>query len=100
MTIRFYAGLNDFLEPERRQMAFEQVLTGRESVKDIIENLKVPHTEVDLILANGRSVDFSYLVQEGDRISVFPMFESIDIAPLLRLRPPPSPEKSKSPRRN
>lgn len=88
VTIRFYAELNDFLEPGRRQVAFEQVSMGGESIKDMIETLGVPPTEVDLILVNGRSVDFSCLVQEGDRMSVFPKFESIDIAPLLRLRPP------------
>ncbi len=49
----------------------------------------MPHTEVEIILANGRSVDFSYIVQAGDRISVYPMFESLDITPLLRLREKP-----------
>ena len=87
VTIRLYAALNDFLEPGRRQVAFEQVSTGSESIKDMIEALKVPLTEVDLILVNGRSVDSSCLVQEGDRISIFPVFESIDIASLVPLRP-------------
>jgi uncharacterized protein with PIN domain len=89
VTIRFYAELNDFLEPNRRQLAFEQTSTGRQSIKDMIEALGVPHTEVDLILVNGRSVDFSYLVEERDRISVFPVFESVDIKPLVRVRPRP-----------
>jgi uncharacterized protein with PIN domain len=55
----------------------------------MIESFGVPHTEVEVILVNGRSVDFSYIVQDGDRISVYPMFESVDITPLLRLRPAP-----------
>jgi uncharacterized protein with PIN domain len=42
-----------------------------------------------LIIANGRSVDFSYPVQEGDRIAVYPVFEALDIRPLLRVRPEP-----------
>ena len=88
VTIRFYAELNDFLESGSRQVAFEQVSTGRESIKDTIEALGVPPTAVDLILVNGGSVDFSYLVQEGDRISVYPTFDSIDITPLRRVRPP------------
>jgi uncharacterized protein with PIN domain len=49
----------------------------------------VPHTEVDLILVNGASVDFSHLLRDGDRVSVYPVFESIDISPVLRLRPKP-----------
>jgi hypothetical protein len=44
---------------------------------------------VDIILVNGDSVDFSYIVQDGDHISVYPVFESLDISPLLRLRPAP-----------
>lgn len=59
------------------------------SVKDMIEACGIPHTEVDLIVANSRSVDFSYLVKDGDRISVFPLFESFDISPIVKVRPEP-----------
>jgi uncharacterized protein with PIN domain len=86
---RFYAELNDFLPAPRKQTAFAHIFAGRVSVKDMIESLGVPHTEVDLILVDGRSVDFSYLVRDDDRISVYPVFESIDIAPLVRVRPQP-----------
>ncbi len=86
---RFYSELNDFLPPQRRQAAFAHPFTGRVAVKDMIEALGVPHTEVDLILADGISVDFNYLVPDGARISVFPVFESFDVAPLVRLRPRP-----------
>jgi hypothetical protein len=55
----------------------------------MIQALGVPHTEVDLILVNGQSVDFSYLVQDGDCISVYPVFEAIDITPVVRVRPQP-----------
>jgi uncharacterized protein with PIN domain len=88
-TFRFYAELNDFLPPARRQVAFEHAFLNRASVKDRIESLGVPHTEVDLILANGVSVDFSYIVQDGDRVSVYPVFEAVDIMPVVQLRPTP-----------
>jgi uncharacterized protein len=86
---RFYAELNDFLLPERRAGAFIRSFEENPSIKDAIEALGVPHTEVDLILVNGESVDFSYLVQDGDRVSVYPVFESLDITPLARVRPRP-----------
>lgn len=86
---RFYAELNDFLPPKKRQVTFAHEVKGRSSVKDVIESLGVPHTEVDLILVNGESVDFGYLVQEGDRIAVYPVFETIDITPILKVRPRP-----------
>jgi hypothetical protein len=86
---RFYAELNDFLPPARRMVPFAYPFETRSSVKDMIEAIGVPHTEVDLILVNGNSVDFSWAVQDGDNISVYPVFESIDIKPLLRVRPEP-----------
>ena len=42
-----------------------------------------------VLAVNGDSVDFSHIVQDGDDISVYPVFESLDIRPLLRLRPEP-----------
>lgn len=88
-SIRFYAELNDFLPTDQRQKTLNHSFELSASVKDVIEALGVPHTEVDLILANGVSVDFAYLVRDGDRISVYPVFEAIDITPLVRVRPWP-----------
>lgn len=88
-SFRFYAELNDFLPAARKQVEFTHSFNGRASIKDMVESLGVPHTEIDLILVNGVSVDFSYIVQDGDRVSVYPVFESFDITPLVRLRPKP-----------
>jgi uncharacterized protein with PIN domain len=89
ILLRFYEELNDFLPQERRKVQFIHILSGKVSIKDVIESLGVPHTEVDLILVNQIPVDFSYIVQPGDRISVYPTFESFDISPIIRLRPEP-----------
>ncbi|HVP46650.1 MAG TPA: Mut7-C RNAse domain-containing protein [Bryobacteraceae bacterium] len=86
---RFYAELNDLLPLDRRFRTFAHPCDGQSTVKDMIESLGVPHTEVDLILVNGESVDFSGRVQHGDRVSVYPVFESIDISPVARVRPEP-----------
>jgi uncharacterized protein len=86
---RFYEELNDFLPPDKRKTAFEHAFAGRPAVKDMIEALGIPHTEVDLILMNGQSVDFAAPLTDGARVSVYPMFEALDITPLLRLRPRP-----------
>lgn len=88
-SIRFYAELNDFLPREKRQVTASLSFWGQPGVKDLIESLGVPHTEVDLVLVNGESVEFSRKVQDGDRISVYPVFESIDISPVTRVRPEP-----------
>ena len=89
VQIRFYEELNDFLSPALRKTDITHEFERRTSVKDMIESFGVPHTEVDIILVNGHSVDFSRIVQDGDRISVYPVFESLDVSPLVRLRPEP-----------
>ena len=86
---RFYAELNDFLPPGLRRRAIIYRFYGSPAVKDAIEALGIPHVEVDLILANGRSVGFDYRLQPGDRIAVYPVFESLDITPLVRLQDRP-----------
>jgi len=88
-TFRFYAELNDFLPRERRQRAFGYRCARAATVKNAIEALGVPHTEVELILVNGASAPFTRPVRDGDRVSVYPKFEAFDVAPLLRVREQP-----------
>jgi len=88
-TFRFYEELNDHLPPERRKRDFAHAFSGAPAVKDVIEALGVPHTEVELILVNGESVDFTRPLADGDRVSVYPVFEGVDVTPLLRVRERP-----------
>lgn len=87
--IRCYAELNDFLPEDRRQRDFACSFTGTPSVKDLIESVGVPHTEIDVILIDGRSVDFAHRLRGGERVAVYPTFERYDVTPLTRLRPAP-----------
>lgn len=89
VTIRFYEELNDFLPSGQRKVAFDHTIAKGQTVKDLIESLGVPHTEVDLILVNGDSVEFSYQLQHKDQISVYPVFERLDISKVTKLRPEP-----------
>lgn len=86
-SIRFYEELNDFLRgyPEKEDLPY--AFSGRRSVKDLIESFGIPHVEVDMILVNGDSVGFGYRVKDGDRISVYPIFERFNIEGISRLRP-------------
>jgi uncharacterized protein with PIN domain len=89
VEIRFYAELNDFLPANNRQRTFVHVFAGTPSVKDTIEAIGVPHTEVDVILVDDASVGFSHRLRGGERVAVYPVFEHYDISPLTRLRPTP-----------
>ena len=86
---RFYEELNDFLPKQKRKTDFEVKFKGRRSIKDMIEALGVPHTEIDLILVNGKSVGFNYILQNEDRVSVYPVFESFNITNVTQLRKTP-----------
>ncbi|MBC8424719.1 Mut7-C ubiquitin/RNAse domain-containing protein [bacterium] len=86
---RFYEELNDFLPPRRRKREFAHAFRGAPAVKDAIEALGVPHVEIDLILVDGRSVDFGHALRDGQRVAVYPVFESLDISPVTRLREHP-----------
>jgi hypothetical protein len=86
---RFYEELNDFLAPVRRKKEFTVPCARAATTKHMIEALGVPHTEVELILVNGESVDFSRILQDGDRVAVYPRFEAMDVTPLLRVREHP-----------
>jgi hypothetical protein len=86
---RFYAELNDFLPEEARGKELTRQFSVSGSVKDFVESFGVPHTEVDLVLANGEPVEFSYRVNDGDRVSVYPRFEALDISSVTRVRPVP-----------
>lgn len=86
---RFYEELNDFLPETRKKIHFSVNYEQKHSVKDAIESLGIPHTEVDLILVNGKSVSFNYHIQSNDKISVYPVFESLDISGVTKLRSKP-----------
>lgn len=98
ITIHFYEELNDFLTQDKRHTDFNVELKKTRSVKDLIESIGIPHTEVDLIIVDRESVDFNYQVQPDDRISVYPISDSlpegviIKHASLLHCQPRPLPE--------
>jgi uncharacterized protein len=89
VEIRFYEELNDFLPLSRKKVSFLHTFFGKPAVKELIEGLGVPHTEIDLILINGTSVSFDHPVKANDRIAVYPRFESLDITTVTHLRPSP-----------
>jgi hypothetical protein len=87
--VRVYEELNDFLPLAQRKKRFQHPFKNNPSIKDLIESVGIPHTEVDLILINGQSVDFSAKVQDGDYISIYPVFESFDVKKVSKVRPMP-----------
>lgn len=86
---RFYEELNDFLPKELTKTAFAFSFIRNPSIKDTIEAIGVPQAEIDLILVDGVSVGFNYQMHGGEYVSVYPVFESLDISHLVHLRTKP-----------
>ena len=89
VLVRFYQELGDFLAPHRRGREFEVTVNDGTTTKALVEHCRVPHGEVDLLLVDGESVDFAHKLRDGQRVSVYPVFESFDISALTRVRPAP-----------
>lgn len=88
---RFHDRLNDFLPPASRGRPLSHDVSRRAAIKDVIESLGVPHTEVDVILVDGTSVGFEHMLGGGERVAVYPWITAPRAARHLRPRPPSCP---------
>ncbi|MBZ0285603.1 MAG: Mut7-C ubiquitin/RNAse domain-containing protein [Anaerolineae bacterium] len=84
----FEGELNFFLPRIQKHRVIEHPFDWQASIKDMIESLGVPHAEIDLLVVNGQSVDFSYVVQPDDQIQVYPIAHDIQLSNKIALRPP------------
>ena len=90
--IRFYAELDELLPSSRRNSGFSYPIKKSRSVKDLIEAIGVPHTEIDLLFVNDLPVDFDYLVTGGEQIDVYPPTGGPHKASSLHNQPDPPAE--------
>ncbi|MGH3561587.1 MAG: Mut7-C RNAse domain-containing protein [Mycobacterium sp.] len=89
VDVRAYAELNDFVGPDSRGVTVCRPFRTHQTVKDVLEAMGIPHTEVDLILVNGDPAGFAHRPAVGDRIAAYPVFEALGIESITRLRPAP-----------
>jgi uncharacterized protein with PIN domain len=90
-TFRFYGELNDFLPAARRQTQIPYGFSDGQSVKDAIEALGVPHTEVVLVTADGAAVPFGHHLNDHERVAVYPAFAALDPGGATARPPVPRP---------
>jgi len=72
-VFNFFLSLNDFLSPAHKNLPVIYKFKGNPAIKDAIEALRIPHTEVDLIIVNNRPVDFFYQLNNDDSVEVHPV---------------------------
>ncbi len=87
--LRFYEELNDFLPDKNRKNRFPFAFDDGMTVGELLARLNVPLDRVEIILADGVSVDLSHRLQEGEYLSIYPVFELLDVSSLVRLRKEP-----------
>lgn len=85
---RFFGSLPELLWRRYRQGSIVYPFKGHPGVKDAIETMGVPHTEVNVVIANGHSVGFEYQLQHDDLINVYPLDAPVPIHPYRALSVP------------
>lgn len=69
---RFHGSLEGLLARGRRGAAFDHACARAASLKNAVEALGVPHTEIGRILVNGAAATLDRTVRHGDAIEAFP----------------------------
>ncbi|MEN3046433.1 MAG: AmmeMemoRadiSam system radical SAM enzyme [Candidatus Hydrothermales bacterium] len=82
VKVRFYEELNDFLPAHLRKKEFELFVEEGKKVRDILEIFKIKEELIHLVLVNGENSFLDRELKDNDRVSFFPIFETIDITPI------------------
>ena len=93
LTLYFDGSLQQLLPRGYRNEAWvDYPLTRRASIKDIIESLHIPHTEIFTITGRDRELPFSHLPRAGEEISLRSFPDGVDVTQPTFLRPTPLPK--------
>jgi uncharacterized protein len=74
---KFHGSLNDFLLPRNKNSWINYSFSNSPSVKDAIEAIGVPHTEIKDISINGDPVTPMHLLSANDKVEVHPFTQII-----------------------
>ena len=86
VLFRFYEELNNYLPKHQKKRDIDVVLKAPKTLRSIINSFDIPLSEIDLILVNGVSADLEYVLEGGERVSVYPVFELLNIRQVSRVR--------------
>lgn len=96
---RFHPGVREIVRPGKSERLADGRLAWaalrRAAVKDVVESLGAPHTEVGRIVvreaegAAGRDVDFAHIVAAGQELDVYAVAPPLDVTRSSLLRPEP-----------
>ncbi len=79
--VRIYGELKKLVSFRLNLSGFTETIAYLgQTIKDYIEGIGIPHTEVSLILVNSIPVKPDYRLSNEDRISIYPHFKNIDLS--------------------
>jgi len=88
-TIFFHDGLAELLGRGASGPEVAYPVVRRASVKDVVEALGPPHTEVGSIVVDGAEVGFGHVLSPGERVDIRPVEVPFDVTRPSVLRPRP-----------
>ncbi|MFO7877638.1 MAG: Mut7-C RNAse domain-containing protein [Desulfovermiculus sp.] len=91
-TLCFHRELTEFLPASTTDGIIRYELNRRSSIKDIVESLGPPHTEIGKIRVHNQPVDFGFIPEPGQTIHLHPLLPPVNPCLPSLLRPHPLPE--------
>ena len=73
VEVRLYASLRKYHPNPGSSEALVMELDDEAKLGDLLDKLKVSREELGILMVNGKWEKESYLLQDGDRIGIFPL---------------------------
>lgn len=73
VEVRLYASLRKYHPSLGSNEAFLIELDDKANLGSLLDKLKIPKQELGILMVNGKWQKESYLLQDGDRIGIFPL---------------------------
>ena len=73
IEVRLYAGLRRYGPDTESSEAFSIELDDKAKLENLVDKLKIPREEIGVLMVNGKWEKESYLLQNGDRVGIFPL---------------------------
>jgi sulfur carrier protein ThiS len=72
VEVRVFSGLERFLEKKRFGEPFSVEIQEGSSLRDLLEQIGIPEDQVFTTLIDGKHRETDYILNEGERVSLFP----------------------------
>ena len=68
IQLKLFATLDEFTPPSADSYTIDQGM----SIKDLLDQIKIPRTKAKLIFINGVKAELTSILEGGERVGIFP----------------------------